>query len=172
LKVGGDDKVAKRCVVLSGQTTAFLRARWGLLKIRGDSDRHHALDAAVVAACSHGMVKRLADYARSKELEKVREGFPDPETGEIVDPANVPAAACAFSRPLAAFPPRTRMRVCTSTIAGELREELERFGTYRRKRWLVKARCSSRARRSDATAARRTRTPSTPSRNGSRRKAA
>ena len=27
-------------VVLSGQLTAFLRVRWGLLKVRGDSDRH------------------------------------------------------------------------------------------------------------------------------------
>jgi len=78
---------AKRCVVLSGQMTAFLRARWGLVKLRGESDRHHALDAAVVAACSHGMVKRLSDYARRRELEKVREGFVDVETGEIVNPA-------------------------------------------------------------------------------------
>ena len=81
-----DGSGAKRCVVLSGQMTAFLRARWGLVKMRGESDRHHALDAAVVAACSHGMVKRLSDYARRKELEKVREGFVDAETGEIVNP--------------------------------------------------------------------------------------
>ncbi|MBI3149774.1 MAG: type II CRISPR RNA-guided endonuclease Cas9 [Betaproteobacteria bacterium] len=82
-----DGSEAKRCVVLSGQMTAFLRARWGLAKLRGESDRHHALDAAVVAACSHGMVKRLSDYARRRELEKVREGFVDAETGEIVNPA-------------------------------------------------------------------------------------
>ncbi len=72
-KVGAGDTAetaVKRCVVLSGQTTAFLRARWGLLKVRGDSDRHHALDAAVVAACSHGMVKRLADYARTQGTGK------------------------------------------------------------------------------------------------------
>ncbi|MBS0462767.1 MAG: type II CRISPR RNA-guided endonuclease Cas9, partial [Proteobacteria bacterium] len=41
---------SKRCVVLSGQLTGFLRARWGLTKLREGSDRHHALDAAVVAA--------------------------------------------------------------------------------------------------------------------------
>lgn len=81
-----DGSDAKRCVVVSGQLTAFLRARWGLLKVRGESDRHHALDAAVVAACTHGMVKRLSDYARRRELEHVRAGFVDMETGEIVDP--------------------------------------------------------------------------------------
>jgi CRISPR-associated endonuclease Csn1 len=33
------------------------------------------------------MVKRLSDYARRKELDQVREGFVDAETGEIVNPA-------------------------------------------------------------------------------------
>lgn len=81
-----EDSEVKRCVVLSGQMTSFLRARWGLIKVRGDSDRHHALDAAVVAACSHSMVKRLSDYSRRKELDQVREGFVDVETGEIINP--------------------------------------------------------------------------------------
>ncbi|MFZ5466404.1 MAG: type II CRISPR RNA-guided endonuclease Cas9 [Pseudomonadota bacterium] len=75
----------KRCVVVSGQLTAFLRTRWGLNKVREDGDLHHALDAAVVAAASHGMVKRLADYSRRKELDMVREGFVDPQTGEVLD---------------------------------------------------------------------------------------
>ncbi|MEW5839095.1 MAG: type II CRISPR RNA-guided endonuclease Cas9 [Pseudomonadota bacterium] len=76
---------SKRCVVVSGQLTAFLRARWGLNKVREDGDLHHALDAAVVAAASHGMVKRLADYSRRKELDMVRDGFVDPQTGEVLD---------------------------------------------------------------------------------------
>lgn len=107
LKDGPDGTATKRCVVLNGQTTAFLRARWGLLKIRGDSDRHHALDAAVIAACSHGMVKRLADYARTKELAKARDGFPDPETGEILDPS-------MFRQLRAHFPSRGRISVRNS----------------------------------------------------------
>ena len=102
-----DGSEARRCVVVSGQLTSFLRARWGLIKVRADSDRHHALDAAVVAACSHGMVKRLSDYARRRELEKVREGFVDAETGEIVNPRHVPTVADALPRPLAALPRRT-----------------------------------------------------------------
>lgn len=76
---------SKRCVVASGHLTAFLRTRWGLNKVREDGDLHHALDAAVVAAASHGMVKRLSDYARRKELNTVREGFVDPQTGEVLD---------------------------------------------------------------------------------------
>ncbi|MCH9742139.1 MAG: type II CRISPR RNA-guided endonuclease Cas9, partial [Proteobacteria bacterium] len=76
---------AQRCVVVSGQLTSLLRARWGLLKVRENGDLHHALDAAVVAATSHSMVKRMSDYAKHKELAFVQSGFVDPETGEIPD---------------------------------------------------------------------------------------
>ena len=140
-----DEAVNKRCVVLSGQTTAFLRARWGLLKIRGDSDRHHALDAAVVAACSHGMVKRLADYSRTKEIAKVRDGFPDPETGEILDPAKFQQLHAHFPDPWPHFRTELYSRLCaevvTNPVTGKrelafhddpvrLSEEIERLGTY------------------------------------------
>ncbi|OHC70876.1 MAG: type II CRISPR RNA-guided endonuclease Cas9 [Rhodocyclales bacterium RIFCSPLOWO2_02_FULL_63_24] len=129
LKVGADGTAAKRCVVLSGQTTAFLRARWGLLKVRGASDRHHALDAAVVAACSHGMVKRLADYARTRELAKVRDGFADPETGEIVDPAMFQQLHAHFPDPWPHFRGELEARLQLDNSA-ELRAQLEMFGTY------------------------------------------
>lgn len=131
-KVGADGTAlpaAKRCVVLNGQTTAFLRARWGLLKIRSDSDRHHALDAAVVAACSHGMVKRLADYARCKELENLRSGFPDPETGEILDPTMFQRLAEHFPSPWPHFRQELEARLFIDDPK-ELRERLTGFGTY------------------------------------------
>ncbi|MFN3885293.1 MAG: hypothetical protein ACK4Q4_11115, partial [Rhodocyclaceae bacterium] len=121
--------VAKRCVVLNGQTTAFLRARWGLLKIRSESDRHHALDAAVVAACSHSMVKRLADYSRRRELENLRAGFPDPETGEILDPAMFQRLAEHFPEPWPHFRQELQARLFVDD-AEELRTRLEVFGTY------------------------------------------
>ncbi len=80
-----DESTAQKCVVVSGQLTAFLRGRWGLNKVRADGDKHHALDAAVVAACSHSMVKRLSDYSRKQELEMVKRDFVDPQTGEVLD---------------------------------------------------------------------------------------
>jgi CRISPR-associated endonuclease Csn1 len=93
----------KRCVVVSGQLTAYLRARWGLNKVREDGDLHHALDAAVVAACSHGMVKRLSDYARRDELEQVRGPFIDPETGEVLDLAALQRTEEHFPQPWPGF---------------------------------------------------------------------
>ena len=98
-----DGSQLQRCVVLSGQLTAFLRARWGFLKIREESDRHHALDAVVIAACSHSMVKRLSDYSRSKELAQVKEGFVDLETGEIVNPAMFAQLNAHFPAPWPGF---------------------------------------------------------------------
>ena len=96
LKLSSD---IQRCVVVSGQLTSFLRARWGLAKLREGSDRHHAIDAAVVAACSHGMVKRLSDYARRKEMEHVKTGLVDIETGEIINPDMLRQLEAHFPRP-------------------------------------------------------------------------
>ncbi|MBE0472271.1 MAG: type II CRISPR RNA-guided endonuclease Cas9, partial [Methyloprofundus sp.] len=94
-----EESTAQRCVVVSGQLTAFLRGKWGLNKVRADGDKHHALDAAVVAACSHSMVKRLSDYARKQELEMVKRDFVDPETGEVLDIARVRQLEAQFPTP-------------------------------------------------------------------------
>lgn len=123
------DSDARRCVVVNGQLTSFLRARWGLLKIREESDRHHALDAAVVAACSHAMVKRLADYSRTRELEYLREGFPDPDTGEILNPAAHQTLAERFPEPWPHFRHELEKRLKTDDVDA-LRAEMARLGTY------------------------------------------
>lgn len=124
-----DGSESKRCVVLSGQLTAFLRARWGLLKIREESDRHHAMDAAVVAACSHGMVKRLSDYARRKELEAVRDGFVDLETGEIVNPALYHQLKAHFPDPWTGFRHELETRL-KQDDPEKLRAAVADMGTY------------------------------------------
>lgn len=129
LAAKADGETNQRCVVVSGQLTAFLRARWGLLKIREESDRHHALDAAVVAACSHGMVKALADYSRLKEVEFLKDGFPDPETGEIINPAAFDRGRHHFPEPWAHFRHELEARLKTDDLTA-LREDMQRLGTY------------------------------------------
>lgn len=79
-------KPRERCVVLSGQLTAMLRARWGLIKVRESGDLHHALDAAVIAACSQRMVQQVGYWARVGKLNKLRDAYVDPNTGEVVQP--------------------------------------------------------------------------------------
>jgi len=117
---------SKRCVVLSGQLTAFLRARWGLSKVRSDSDRHHALDAAVVAACSHALVKRLSDHSRRKELEQARDVV-DAETGEILDPELLSKLERHFPKPWEYFREELLLRLNTDDPA-LLKSEAEHYG--------------------------------------------
>ncbi|MCC6870378.1 MAG: type II CRISPR RNA-guided endonuclease Cas9 [Burkholderiales bacterium] len=124
-----DKSDAKRCVVLSGQLTSFLRARWGLIKVREESDRHHALDAAVVAACSHFMVKRLSDYARRRELAEVRTGFVDVTTGEIVDTNRHGKLREHFPEPWPQFRDELLARLSIDDEL-ELRTVLENIGNY------------------------------------------
>ena len=129
--VGGtaEEKKSERCVVLSGQLTAFLRTRWGLAKVRDESDRHHAMDAAVVAACSHGMVQRLSNYSRRHELEDARSGYIDSETGEVLDHAALLRLEAHFPRPWQHFREELLARL-TIDDSAELREMLTNLGTY------------------------------------------
>lgn len=124
-----DDSETKRCVVVSGQLTDFLRRRWGLPKVRAESDRHHALDAAVVAACSHSMVKRLSDYSRRKELEQVKQGFVDMETGEVIRPDMLEQLEQHFPRPWDHFRQELLSRLNTDET-DQLIAEMKVFGTY------------------------------------------
>ncbi|MCX8501806.1 MAG: type II CRISPR RNA-guided endonuclease Cas9 [Alphaproteobacteria bacterium] len=62
-----DAPKAERCIVLSGEMTSKLRHLWGLEKNREESDRHHALDAAVIAACDHAMVQKLSNHYKKQE---------------------------------------------------------------------------------------------------------
>jgi CRISPR-associated endonuclease Csn1 len=124
-----EEKKNERCVVLSGQLTAFLRARWGLAKVRDESDRHHAMDAAVVAACSHGMVQRLSNYSRRHELEDARSGYINAETGEVIDREALLRLEAHFPKPWRHFQEEllARLKIDDQTA---LRETLTNLGTY------------------------------------------
>lgn len=52
----------QRVMALAGGVTSHLRKRWGLTKVRADGDLHHALDAAVIACATQGMVRQISGY--------------------------------------------------------------------------------------------------------------
>ena len=65
------DGIKRHVYAVAGGATATLRHAWGLNFGEGNTkdredDRHHAVDAAVIAACSAGMVKRLAEVSSQK----------------------------------------------------------------------------------------------------------
>ena len=124
-----DGEINRRCVVVNGKLTAFLRARWGLTKNRSESDRHHALDATVIAACTHSMVKAISDYSRTKELEFLKEGFPDPDTGEILNPTMFDRGRKHFPEPWPHFRHELESRLFTDDLVS-LKEDMRRLGTY------------------------------------------
>lgn len=117
-----DSKAEERCVVLSGQATALLRVRWGLLKEREKGDLHHALDAAVIAAASRSLVKRISDYSRRKELAMVRGDFIDPVTGEVLDAGGLSQVEEHFPSPWADF-----RKELLARLSANPKEELDKI---------------------------------------------
>lgn len=60
----------KQVTAVNGRITAYLRKVWGLKKVRTDGDKHHAMDAAVIACVTDGMVNKITRYNMKKELGK------------------------------------------------------------------------------------------------------
>jgi CRISPR-associated endonuclease Csn1 len=66
---------------VNGRVVAHVRWRWGLEKKREQDDLHHALDAAVIAAMTPAIVKRVTAHAQVLET---RRPFEDDETREVI----------------------------------------------------------------------------------------
>lgn len=77
-------KGKNRVFASNGQITAFLRGRWGLSKVREESDRHHALDAVVVACSTVAMQQKITRFVKYQEGNLQTSERIDRETGEII----------------------------------------------------------------------------------------
>jgi CRISPR-associated endonuclease Csn1 len=136
-----EDSEAKRCTVVNGALTSLLRARWGLpssKKKREESDRHHAMDAAVVAACGHRVVQHLSTYVRAQgwvQRKNETTGFMEyinVETGIILstqDFVRQDEVGKLFPRPWPHFRDELVARLSIDDRQ-VLRAEMERLGTY------------------------------------------
>lgn len=70
---------------VNGAVTDYMRKRLGLKKNRNDGDLHHAMDAAIVAITTDGMIQRISNYSKRREWGKKFAGqYVDPETGELL----------------------------------------------------------------------------------------
>lgn len=135
------DSQSKRCVVLSGSLTSLLRARWGLptsKQKREESDRHHAMDAVVVAACGHHVVKRISTLVRTEgwvhkqNPETNVMEYVNVETGEVLSTQEFvrkDEVYRLFPRPWNYFRDELLARLKIDDPA-LLRAEIERLGTY------------------------------------------
>lgn len=87
LLFSGEGKYKQKVFTVNGPVTSFMRKRWGLTKVREENDRHHALDATVVALTSPGMIKQVTAFSKYKEVKESVSGrkdnyIIDPYTGE------------------------------------------------------------------------------------------
>jgi CRISPR-associated endonuclease Csn1 len=81
------EKRERHVTPVNGAVTSVLRKRWGLNKFRADGDLHHALDAAVVACTTQGMINEISHYYENEETFYQRgdgEGYAiSARTGEV-----------------------------------------------------------------------------------------
>lgn len=61
----------KHVTAVNGRVTAYMRKRWGIVKIRENGDLHHAVDALVVACTTDGMIQQLSRFAELRESKYV-----------------------------------------------------------------------------------------------------
>ena len=57
----------KRVLAVNGMITSYLRKRWGIRKIRANGDKHHAVDAVVIACTTDKMIRDLTLYSEERE---------------------------------------------------------------------------------------------------------
>lgn len=87
LQFAPSNNFKKRQVIsVNGSITAYMRKRWGLKKERYAGDLHHAMDAAVVACVSEGMIRKITRYSQYCEAKNIRNRFRDYESNELIDP--------------------------------------------------------------------------------------
>lgn len=77
-------KGKRRVFASNGQITNLLRGFWGLRKVRAENDRHHALDAVVVACSTVAMQQKITRFVRYKEMNAFDGKTIDKETGKVL----------------------------------------------------------------------------------------
>lgn len=79
----------KKVTAVNGAITSYLRKRWGINKVRADGDKHHAVDALVIACTTDKMIKDLSNYSTYREMEYTQTDkysiLANPATGEIIN---------------------------------------------------------------------------------------
>lgn len=83
------DGKTKQVYAVNGAVTAYLRKRWWLNKKDRTNDRHHAMDAVVIACCTDEMIAKVTKYMQDRETAYSKNfRITDEETGEILTRSN------------------------------------------------------------------------------------
>ena len=78
----------KRVLAVNGMITSYLRKRWGIRKSRANGDKHHAVDAVVIACTTDKMIRDLTLYSEEREskydVDERGSRLVNESTGEIL----------------------------------------------------------------------------------------
>lgn len=122
------------CVVVAGQLTAYLRNCWGLNKVREENDRHHALDATVIACCTRKIVQKVGSWSKSREMNSYNSSYVDPdspvdEDEKLLQKLYVNTRKPDFPKPWECFRSEVESRVFESDLE-KLKEKLKLQCSY------------------------------------------
>lgn len=122
------------CVVVAGQLTAYLRNCWGLNKVREENDRHHALDATVIACCTIKIVQKVGAWSKSREMNSYNSSYVDPdspvdEDEKLLQKLYVNTRKPDFPKPWECFRSEVESRVFESALE-KLKEKLKLQCSY------------------------------------------
>lgn len=122
------------CVVVAGQLTAYLRNCWGLNKVREENDRHHALDATVIACCTRKIVQKVGAWSKSREMNSYNSSYVDPdspvdEDEKLLQKLYVNTRKPDFPKPWKCFRSEVESRVFESDLE-KLKEKLKLQCSY------------------------------------------
>lgn len=108
----GEKEGKKHVFASNGQITAFLRNKWGIKKVRENNDRHHAIDAIVVACSTVSMQQKITRHIQQKEK------------GEYIDKSTGEVKKLHFPKPWPHFDKDISIRVFNENPAKDLKELL------------------------------------------------
>lgn len=89
LKFAENTKFERKVYAVNGAITSHIRKRLGIEKIRANGDKHHAVDAVVIAITSQGMIQKITKYYQYTDGRYMQQtgDYIDLETGEIINKA-------------------------------------------------------------------------------------
>lgn len=82
-----DTTKIKKVLTINGIATSILRNKWGINKVRDEGEKHHALDAVIIAVADFKMINRITRYSKAHETKykHINETYIDIETKETLN---------------------------------------------------------------------------------------
>ncbi|ABR73754.1 CRISPR-associated protein, Csn1 family [Actinobacillus succinogenes 130Z] len=123
-------KGKRKVFASNGQITALLRGCWGLQKVRENNDRHHALDAVVVACSTKSMQDKITKFVKYKEGRLFKDKKDGVYKGERINRETGEIISLHFPTPWKFFKENVEIRIFSENPKLELENRLPDYPQY------------------------------------------